>query len=271
MSWRALAYKDLHDASRSRTLWLLVALLIVVFGGYTVGHGYLGEETFPAFVAGLAGVVGVFLPVLSLLIGYKSVVHERTSGSLHLTLSFPHSRSDLVVGTLVGRSLVLLAPTLLALALAGVGGVVLYGTEGTVAYPLFLAASALYGLAFVGVAVGLSLSTTADRWITFGALGGYLLLVQLWDNLHSLTLLVLHRFEFAVLTDIPDWALLFRLIKPSESYYRLLRAGFDVSLAGRYVGDVPVYVGWWMALVILVGWIAVPLAVGYRRFRAADL
>lgn len=271
MSWRVVAYKDVHDASRSRTLWLLFGLLVAVFGGYTVGHAYLGEETFPAFVAGIAGLVGVFLPVLALLVGYKSVVHERTSGSLYLTLSFPHSRSDLVVGTLVGRSAVLLAPTLLALALAGISGAVLYGTEGAVAYPLFLAASALYGLTFVGIAIGLSLSTTADRWITFGALGGYLLLVQLWNNLHSLTVLVLHRFEFAVLTDIPNWALLFRMIKPSESYYRLLRAGFDVSLAGEYVGDVPIYVGWWMALVVLIAWIAVPLAVGYRRFRAADL
>lgn len=271
MSWRTIAHKDVHDAGRSRTLWVLSALLVVVFGGYAVGHAYLGEETFPAFVAGLAGLVGVFLPVLALLIGYKSVVHERTSGSLFLTLSFPHSRSDLVVGTLLGRSLVLLAPTLAALAVAGVGGAVRYGTDGAAAYPLFLAASALYGLAFVGIAVGLSLSTTVDRWITLGALGGYLLLVQLWDNLHSMTLLFLHRFEFGVLADMPDWALLFRLVKPSESYYRLLRAGFDVPLADRYVGDVPLYVDWWIALAILAAWIAVPLAVGYRRFRSADL
>lgn len=271
MSWRVIASKDVREASRSRTFWLLVGLLVVVFGGYTVGHSYLGEETFPAFVAGIAGLVGVFLPVVALVIGYKSIVHERTSGSLSLTLSLPHSRSDLVVGTLLGRSLVLLGPTLLALALAGVGGAVLYGTEGATMYPWFLAASALYGLAFVALAVGLSLSTTADRWITFGALGGYLLLVQLWDNLHSLTLLFLHRFEFAVLTDMPDWALLFRMVKPSESYYRLLRAGFDVSLADRYVGDVPIYVDWWMALLVLAAWVVVPLAVGYRRFRDADL
>lgn len=271
MSWRVVARKDVSDAGRSKTVWLVGALLTVLTVGYAAGHSYLGPAEFPAFVTGLTGVVASVVPILGLLLGYKSVAEDRTSGSLFLTLSFPHSRRDLIAGTLVGRSVVLLAPTLLALAAAGVVGAVRYGTEGAAMYPWFLLATALYGVAFVGLAVGLSMSTTVDRWITFGALGAYLLAVNFWGGLHSLTMLVLHRFDTGVLSAMPDWALLFRLAGPGESFDRLVRAGFDVRLAGRYVGDVPVYVDWWAAVLLLVAWFAVPLAVGYRRFRVADL
>jgi hypothetical protein len=272
VSWRTVAYKDVHDAGRSRTLWLVSGLVLVAFVGYAFAHAYVGTATFPAFLEGLATLVGVFLPLVAILLGYKSVVRGRTSGSLFLTLSFPHSRRDVVVGTLLGRSAVLLVPALLALAVAGVVGVVRYGSNGAVLYPWFLFATALYGVAFVGIAVGLSMATAVDRWATVGAVGGYLLLVQVWDNVHSVALLILHRFEFGVLTAMPDWALLVRLAKPSESYYRLVRAAFDVGQAGRYVGEeAPLYLDWWAGALLLLAWCVVPLALGFRRFGAADL
>jgi ABC-type transport system involved in multi-copper enzyme maturation permease subunit len=272
MSWQAIARKDVRDAVRSRGLWVLFALLAVLSVGYAVGHSYLGERTFPAFLGGLTGLFAVALPVLAILVGYKSVIHERTGGSLFLTMSFPHSRWDYLLGKAVGRSVVLLAPTLVALAAAGVVGAFRYGTEGAALYPWFMLATALYGLAFVGVAVGLSMSTTIDRRITLGAFGAYVAFVTFWDGVHSLTMLILHRFDGSVLSNLPDWALLFRLLGPGESYRRLVRAGFDVDLATLYVGDgTPVYVDWWMGVLLLVAWFAVPLVLGYRRFDAADL
>jgi len=272
VSWRAVARKDVRDAGRSRTVWLLFGVLSVLFVGFAVVHVRFGEPAFTAFLARLAGLLGSTLPVLAILLGYRSISDDRVDGQLQLTLSFPTSRRDLVVGTVVGRSLVLLVPTLVALVAAGATGVYLYGADGALLYPWFLFATALYGAAFVGVAVGLSLSTTRDRRITYGALGGYLLLVQLWNNLLSLLVVVLHRFEGGVLANPPDWVLLARLAKPSESYYRLVRTGFDVGLGEAYVGGgVPVFVAWPAALLLLGGWLTVPLALGYRRFVVGDL
>lgn len=272
MSWRDIARKDVHDASRSWSMWVLSALLLVVFVGYAATHAYLGEMAFVAFLDGLAGVVGILLPLIAVLLSYKSVAAERTSGSVYLSLSLPHSRKDMVVGKFIGRSVVLLVPTLVALAAAGVAGAARYGTDGAILYPWFLLVTVLYGVAFVGIALGVSMSTTVDRRITFGALGSYLLLALTWDEINSAVLVILHRFDVAVLADMPDWALLFRLLKPAESYYRLLRIGFDIERAGRYVADgAPLYVDWWMAAVLLCAWITVPLALGYWRFTAADL
>lgn len=268
MSWTDIAYKEINDASRSRTLWLLVGFTSVLFLGYAVGHGSVGEEQFVAFLSGTVDIVVLLVPLLGIFLGYRSVCDDRTTGRLFLSLSFPHSRRDLITGTFVGRTAVLLVPTLLALFLAGVVGALQYGTEDSLMYPWFLFITALYGMAFVAVGVALSVATTADRRITYGAVGGYLLLVFLWSNLVSFGVTLLHRFESAS----PDWALLAQLVQPSEAYYRLLRVGFDTGHAGRYLGsDTPFYVDWWTALLILLLWSVVPLAVGYRRFRAADL
>lgn len=271
MSWRDIAYKDINDAGRSKAIWLLVGILLVLTVGYTYLHQYVGEESFAAFVNGLAGVLALVVPLLAIMLGYKSVVHERTSGSLKLTLSMPHDRRDLAIGTFVGRSAVLLVPTLVSLVIAGGFGAILYGTEGIVRYPWFLLATVLLGLAFVGIAVGLSLSTKQDRWITFGALGGYLLLVNFWGLLHGVTLLVLHRQPVAP-QNYPEWSYLYRLLEPGQSYYRVLEFGFDGSRAGLYLGDgAPFYVDWWMGVLLLVLWAAVPMLVGYRRFVGEDL
>lgn len=104
------------------TLWVLFGLLTVIAVGYTTVHRYLGQPNFVAIVGGLAGLVAMALPVFGILLGYKSIVHERTNGSLFLTLAFPNSRKDLVIGTFVGRTAVLLAPTLVALTIAGTLG-----------------------------------------------------------------------------------------------------------------------------------------------------
>jgi len=270
MSWRHIATKDLHQAKLSAGSWLLTCLSLVLYVGYALAHAYLGPASFGAFVSGLSNVTAMSLPVFGLLLGYKSIIHERKSGSLFLTLSAPQSRSELVLGTVVGRVVVFLVPTVVSLALAGVVGAVRYGTQGALFYPWFLFVTALYGVAFVALAVGLSMSTTADRRVTLGALGSYVLLGPFWDSVHAFGLLILHRFDLSVLADMPGWALLVRLWAPTEAYYRLIDAGFEIEQAAQYLGG-PIYVDWWMGLVALLAWCTVPIVLGFRRFDTADL
>ncbi|OAQ51316.1 copper ABC transporter permease [Natrinema mahii] len=270
MSWRDIARKDVHDASRSRTLWLLLGLLSVLFGGYAVASASAGDGTFAGFVTGSVGLVDGFLPILGILLGYRSISDDRTDGSLLLSLSLPQSRREVLVGTAVGRTVTLLVPTLFGLSVAGLYAALRYGTTGAIAYPWFLFATALYGASFVAVAVALSASVTADRRITYGAVGGYLLLVGLWRPLSSFAVAFLHRFDTSLGT--PDWALFLQFAEPGEAYARLLHAGFDIERANRYVGDgVPAFVDWWAALVILVGWITIPLLIGSRQLERGDL
>ncbi|WP_121820086.1 ABC transporter permease [Halostella salina] len=272
MSWRALAGKDVRDAARSRTAWLLTALSLLVYGGIAVYQGSVGEPTLASLVGTLSAAVVRVVPALGLLVGYKSIADERADGSLLLTLSMPHSRRDLAVGKFVGRTVVLLAPTLGALLVAGAIGVGKFGTDGLASFPWFLLVAALYGTVFVAVGVGISMTTTDDRRLTLGAIGAYVFLVNLYGGVHSAVLVFLHRGRFQVLSNLPDWALLYRLFQPSEAYYRLLHLGFDAAPAARYLaGGAPFYVDWWMALVVLAVYCVGALGIGYRRFSAGDL
>jgi ABC-2 type transport system permease protein len=138
------------------------------------------------------------------LLGYKSILSERTGGQLRLALSVPHSSQDVAVGKFVGRSVVFAVPTALALCLAS--GVAIALADGGVPWlwlPWFVSVTVLYGVAFVGVAVGVSLSTAAGRRVTVGTIGAYLVTVVLWEDLHTAVLLMLHRFDTAVTNDMP--------------------------------------------------------------------
>jgi ABC-2 type transport system permease protein len=44
-----------------------------------------------------------------------------------------------------------------------------------------------------------------------------------------------------------------------------------LMVSNRIAGDVPFYLTEWFAAVILLVWIIVPIAIGYRRFERADL
>lgn len=272
MNWQAIAQKDVQDAGRSKTLWIIFMLFVLLSVGYVVLEAVLNDITFAETVDGLAGVIGTLLPVIALLLGYKSIAYERINGSIALLLSFPHSRRDLVIGKYVGRSLVLLVPIVIALLLAGIAAVLLIDTAGALRYPWFLMMTALYGLAFLAVAIGISMSTTEDRRVTLGAFGAYLLFVTFWDNVVTTVLVVLYRFDFEILLALPEWVYLANLLKPSEAYYRLLHVAFDLDRATQYFDPgAPWYVGWWMALFVLFAWVVIPIVIGFHRFEKADL
>lgn len=117
MSWSIVARKDFRDALRSRTLVGLTVLFVVFAGGFVYLYSSAPQfvtlrgptPTSHGFVAlAHALIVPVYLlvPLISLIVGYKAIVGERTSGSIKFLFSFPHTRADLVFGKLVGRTVV---------------------------------------------------------------------------------------------------------------------------------------------------------------------
>jgi len=272
VTWRDVAIRDIRGASRSVGIWIVGGVQILLFVGVAAVEFVLNDGSFLTYIDSLTGVVAVTIPLVALLLGYKSILAERTGGQLRLALAAPHSRRDVAVGKLVGRSVVFVVPTALALCLAG--GVSIVLADGGVPWiwlPWFAGVTVLYGVAFVGLAVGVSLSTVTGRRVTVGAVGAYLVTVVLWEDLHTAVLLILHRFDTAVTSDMPGWALFARLAAPSESYALLVRTGFAVDRAGRYVDSGAVYLTWLVALGLLIAWTFVPVALGYLRFRTADL
>lgn len=273
MSWLAIARKDLRDAVRWRTLWLLVgAFLLVLFVPVLAFPGVVAPSV-DGFVAFTVDVVGLFVPLVSILLGYKAVVGERESGSIKLLLSAPHTRLDLAIGKFVGRSVVFALALLVGMLAAGVAVTVQLGTLPVARYAALALATLAFGLAFLALTLGFSMATPSSRRVTGAAIGAYILFAMLWDGLIRATVLVLFRFmDPQVVFDLPDWALFLKFLAPGEAYNRLVDALFDLGVASAFTGaDAPWVVAVWMAPVVLLGWVVVPLALGYVHFAVADL
>ena len=271
MSWRAIARKDLRDSARSRTLWLLLGgfLLLMVLPVVAFPSVVAPDPT--GFVEFTQVVVSGFVPLVSIALGYKAVIGERESGSVKLLLSFPHSRRDLAVGKFVGRAVVLAAPLALALAAAGVAAYAVLGSLPAMRYTGVVLASLGFGLAFLGLTLGLSMALETSRRVTGAAIGAYVLFAMVWETLVQVLVFALFRFmDPRVVFDLPDWALFVKFLAPVEAYDRLVQALFDLGVAGGYTSG-PWFVAAWVAPLVLLAWVVVPVAVGYRRFARSDM
>lgn len=272
MNWRAIARKDFLDAVRAKTLWGLVVVFVGILGAIAYGAQLVDDAGVTQFIDFTASGFTLFVPLVAVVLGYKAIVDERESGTIAIALSFPHTRRDMVVGKFVGRSLVLAIPVVVGLLVASVLVVFFYDSFPVLRYLLFAVVNVALGLAFLGIAVGLSMSTMSSRRVTAGAFGAYVLLGVLWSQLIDVLLVALWRFQPEALVDPPDWSILLRLSSPVESYDRLVTALFDSFAGGAYTApDAPWFVDWWVAILLLLGWMVVPLWLGYLRFERADI
>jgi len=272
MSWQAVARKDFLDAVRSRTLWILVVIFVGLLGLIAYGAQTIEDADLTQFIEFTAEGFALFVPLVAIVLGYKSIIDERESGSIAITLSFPHSRRDMVIGKFLGRSTVLAIPVVVGLLVASGLVVVLYDSFPLAGYLLFAVVNVALGLAFLAIAVALSMSTTASRRVTAGAFGVYLVLAVLWSELVDTFVVLLWRFRPEALADPPGWSMLLKLSSPVESYNRLVTTLFESAAGSAYTGpSAPWFVDSWVAVLLLVAWVVVPLGLGYLRFDSADL
>jgi len=284
VSWTAVARKDFADAVRSRLLWGIVGIFALLMGVSTlvpelidVGGAVLGYS----FAADLAATL---VPITALVAAYLAIAGERESGSIKILLGAPHSRADVTLGKLVGRSAVVVAGILSGFLVAGAVALVVYGELAVAELASVALLTAALGLAFVGLAVGISAATaTRSRAMTL-AIGVFFVFALLWD-LAMLAITYLRTGNLPTLgASVPAWQLLVERLNPSRAFGQLVDAalagadlpgagggGGATGVTGQVSGSVPFYLDDWFMLVVLVAWTAIPVILGHLRFRAADL
>lgn len=277
MTWPVIARKEFTDAFRARILWAIGLLIGLLTAGITVATRFIpGVEPSPLLGLGAATeFAAILVPIVSLVAAYLAIAGERESGSMKVLLGLPPSRGEVLIGKFLGRSGVVALGLGLGFAIAGVGTLVAYGSLPLVAFAGTTLATAALGVVFVGVAVGVSAATrTRARAMTI-SIGLYLVFVLLWDLVPQGTYFLLHGE--APGATVPGWFLGLQALSPVGAYSALVTgvlAAVDTGLPGlaaRIAGSFPVYLEGWFLLALLVVWTVVPLALGYRRFRRADL
>lgn len=264
MSWEAVARKDYRDAVRSRWLWVLTAIMVLIFSlvSYLVrpaaGETVSTDAVVSHFI--LSTLVTMIVPLAALVVSYDSITGEQSTGSLKLLLSLPHSRTAVVAGKLVGRSLAVATPVVVGFVLPAIVLAIGPLTFNIIGYVAFVTLTALLSAAFVGIALGLSAATASQRIALAGSVGAYFLFVPLWKALQFPL-----QFYLAMQADtlpVKPQELLYYLdlVNPTGAYKHLLGA-----IGGQRPDDTL------LAITLLVAWIVIPPAIGAVGFRMRDL
>lgn len=267
----ALAAKEFSDRLRNR--WVLAvalvftvfSLAITYFGG--AAQGQIGPRSIEATIASLVSLVIYLIPLIALLLGFDAIVGERERGSLDLLLALPITRLELLLGKYLGLAAALALSTLAGFALVAALLWRNFGMAGLYHYGGFVGSSVLLGLAFLSLALLLSV-LARDRTRASGlAIALWFAMVLVFDLL-LLGLLVAGGGEAEGLLggDALAWLM---LLNPAD-VFRILNVFSldDVSRLYGLASVVPPALGNpWLMGGAMLAWIVAPLALASWRFK----
>ncbi|WP_433626406.1 ABC transporter permease [Halomicrococcus sp. NG-SE-24] len=295
MSWQAVARKDFQDAVRSRWLWVLTALFVVVFaapallifGGGLGNAPRQGSGSSDAYLFLMKQGTSILVPLISIVVAYASITRERESGTLKLLLSLPHSRDDVVFGKVLGRSAVVGLSILVGVVVTAVALVVVGLQFKIVNYLVFVLLTLLLGLVFVGFATGVSAVASTSRRAMVVSTGVYMFMVVLWNAFANQVAELLKKGLDVGTAGQLKTVLFIKLLNPTAAYKTLLDTAllgsqfnarittfsfFTRQPAANAIGKpLPVYYGDIFVAAYMLVWLFVPVAVGYLVFRDAEL
>ena len=262
-----IASKEFRDRLRNR--WVLaVALVFAVFSiviAYAGGaqQGTVGIRSIEFTITSLVSLVIYLVPLIALLLGFDAIVGERERGSLDLLLALPITRGELLIGKYLGLALALTLAMLVGLALVGGVLTLQFGTRALFHYGGFVGSSLLMGLAFLSMAVLMSVIARDRTRASGGA-------VILWFLFVLVFGLVLLGVLVATSGHYGGDAFPYLLLMNPTDIFRIMNvfSTEDIRSAYGLVNVVPpVLANIWVLTGAMLVWIAVPLALANWRFK----
>lgn len=270
IEWRqvgVIASKEFWDRIRNR--WVLIvaavftvfALVIAYFGA--AQQGEVGFRSMQVTIASLVSLVIYLIPLIALILGYDAIVGERERGSLDLLLSMPITKFELLLGKFVGLSAALAFSTLAGFGAVGVVMSSQLDTSSLIQYAGFILSALLMGMAFLSMAVAISVITVSRTGASGIAIAVWFVFVLVFDLLLMGGLVVTGGkytgdiFPYLLLLNPSD---IFRIInvfgyEDVKSYYGLATV-IPKALANPLI-----------LVVAMIAWIIAPLSIASWRFK----
>ena len=102
-----VASKEFHDGLRNRWLVSITIIFALLSIGLTyfgaAAAGTIGITSLSTTIASLASLAVFLIPLIALLLSYDSFVGEQESGTLLLLLTYPLSKTQLLLGKFIGQ------------------------------------------------------------------------------------------------------------------------------------------------------------------------
>ena len=240
-------------------LFLAFSLALATFSGASVA-----PQGYERVVASLAALAVYLVPLAALAFGYDAIVGSEESGWLHALFALPVARSRVVIGTYLGRAVVLASAIVVGFGVSGLLLLREFGVAGWPTYLWFTLASVGVALAFLSIAVFVS-TIAAEK---AHALGLSLLAWAWFVLVHDLLSLgVIAAFA------LPDRAVTAMVLANPTGVFRVLvlsqletagTGGFTAILAATDLS-----VG--LLAAALLAWIVVPLVAAAALVRRRTL
>jgi len=262
-----IAGKEFWDRIRNR--WVLAvalvftvfALVIAYFGG--AQQGAVGFRSIEFTIASLVSLVIYLIPLIALVLGFDAIVGERERGSLELLLSLPITRFELLIGKYLGLSAALAFSTVAGFGLVAVVLSTQMNMSALLHYFGFMISSVLLGMAFLSIAVMLSVFSQERTRASGLAIAVWFFFVLIFDLL-LLGVLVVTGGMYG--GEIFPYLL---LLNPAD-VFRILNI-FTLDDVRNLYGLATVFptaiAETWVLTLVMLGWIAAPLGLAAWRFR----
>ena len=271
------AREDVRDGFRERQAQLLGGLFGLVGAGLAYAAGRSAARA-PApesieLAPQLLGPLVLLVPLVALGFVAPGLVEKRANGGLAVLLGLPFARRTVILGTFLGRCLLVVSATLLAAVVALPIGMMMGTAVDPGQFGGMVIALALLAVTFVAIAVAISAVSQTSTRATVAAFGAYVVFVfDVWAQLPLAVLYVRHGFSMPATA--PGWTEFVAALNPVTSFSNLL-AGLWPSLADAVLFSTPenpaLYERPAVAAAIMVGWIVVAVGAAIHRFRATDL
>ncbi|WP_048305679.1 ABC transporter permease [Halomonas sp. PR-M31] len=264
-----VARKEFQDGLRNR--WVLAIALVLALMAVGIAYfgaaasGGLGFTSLATTMVSLSTLAVFLIPLIALLLAYDAIVGEQEAGTLLLLLTYPLSRSKLLLGKFLGHGLILGVATALGFGVAGIA--------------IALGAPSVDLLALARSIGLLILSSVLLGWVFIAF--AYLISVWVVEKARAAGLALIVWFVFVLVFDLAllallvgaqhggDWLPYLLLLNPTDCFRLINLAGIEAAQA--YSGltalarESAFQPGWLM--LILLGWIVVPLGLALLRFR----
>jgi Cu-processing system permease protein len=266
-----VANKEFHDGLRNRWLisitliFALLSLGLTYFGA--AASGVVGVASLSTTVASLASLAVFLIPLIALLLSYDSFVGEQESGTLLLLLTYPLSKSQLLLGKFIGQGSIIALATLLGF---GSSAILLYFQLGDIqvltSFSVFIFSAILLGLSFTAIAYLISLSVSEKSKAAGFALITWFLFALAFDlALLALLVGVENGISQAGLTQL-------MMLNPADIFRLVNLSGLDSSdVNGALAVAINASLSQAQLFSALFAWVALPLAIAIFIFKRKTL
>lgn len=243
-------------------MMVVFALVLALAGAAPIGD--VGVDRLSLTVASLTSLAVYLVPLIALLMSFDAIAGETERGTLPLLLTYPVSRTQILLGKLAAH----LAILALAAGLGyGAAAVLAIATDakamaGLPALWRLVWSSVVLGATFLGAGYALSALSRRPSGAAGLAIGLWLVAVVLYDL--SLLALIVSDGGGAFTTHVLPWAL---LANPADAFrlFNLSAAGAVAAAGG--MGAAADAIPLWQSAVSILLWPLLALALAVAAFR----